>query len=66
MPILRQEYNSLLKRWSNAFDYLQKPNANVEKWLPEYIEICNRLNEIVTELRRQGIVPTNERLMCGL
>lgn len=65
---LRQEYNEQLARWKKAFTYLSSdtPQEEKEKWLPEFEKICGRLNAIEIELRMQGIISTNERLMEGL
>ena len=68
MSILREEYNTLLKRWKKAFTYLSSDisEADQQKWLPEYEKIGNRLNVILNELKMQGVTPTNERIMEGL
>ena len=67
MPILREEYNTLLKRWKDAFVFLNTDISQEEKerWLPEYEKICERLNKLTTLLRLNDAKITNEQLMKG-
>lgn len=69
MSVLKNEYNDLLKRFYKATDYLNDksiPLAERERWIPEYLKIANRLNEIVTELQKQGRKLSNKEILEGL
>lgn len=69
MSVLTQEYNDLLKRFYKATDYLDDnsiPLRERERWIPEYLKIARRLNEIVTEIRKSGRKLTNKQIMEGI
>ena len=69
MSVLTQEYNDLLKRFYKATDYLDDnsiPLRERERWIPEYLKIARRLNEIVTELQKQGRELTSKEILEGL
>jgi len=65
MPVLKQEYNQALARYHKAFTYLDSNAPDREKWLPEYQKLLDRLNELVTLMREQGIPHTMEELQEG-
>ena len=69
MSVLTQEYNDLLKRFYKATDYLDDnsiPLRERERWIPEYLKIARRLNEIVTEIRKSGRKLTSKEILEGL
>jgi hypothetical protein len=42
------------------------PLRERERWIPEYLKIARRLNEIVTEIRKSGRKLTNKQIMEGI
>ena len=70
MPVLteqqiKQEYNTLFARYKKAFAYLLQDDADREKWLPEYTALVDKLNELVTAMKAQGIPYTTKELQEG-
>lgn len=51
---LKIEYNRLLKREKNAENYLTNvaTDAEVEKWMPEFIKITNQLSNMMFKLEK--------------
>jgi hypothetical protein len=57
LSVLEQEYDQLLKRFYKAVEYLDNKEIPLEerkKWLPEYRKILDKLNELVTQMRKRG------------
>jgi len=51
---LRAKYNQLLVREKNAEKYLNDnsiPLEEREKWMPKYKDICERLNELLKQIK---------------
>ena len=63
---LKMAYNYLLGRFNKAEKYFAHcSEANVERWLPEYIDIINDMGYILEELGNRGIPITSEDIEKG-
>ena len=65
---LKQDYNQHLARYKKAFAYLADnsiPLEEREKWLKDYEELLDRLNDAVNQMKAQGIPYTTKELQEG-
>lgn len=72
MPFLRTDenlkkaYNYCLNRFDKAERYFKRcSKANLERWLPQYIEIINDMGILLEELEKRGITITSEDIEKG-
>lgn len=47
-------YNKLLKRYYNGIEYLSSHSNMQEKWLPELLDILEKLGKMVDEYKITG------------
>lgn len=65
---IQQEYNNLLKRCNNGMKYLDDNNIPIqerESKVSDFRMIVGRLNNILWELKQQGINATNKEILEG-
>ena len=59
---LKGTYNHYLSRYDNGCQYLSKKVEETEKWLPELLEIMERINILLEEIKKYIEVTDNEIL----
>ena len=59
---LKQEYNHNLTRHYNGCRYCEEHRSEIDKWLPELLQIQNKMNELLEEIMKQQKVSNKEIL----
>ena len=68
MPILEERmmydlkwnYNYNLERYTNGCIYCKKHKKEIDKWLPELLEILNNINSLLEEIMKYQKVNEEE------
>lgn len=59
---LKYNYNYNLIRWNNGCDYCEKHLDEVDKWLPELLDITENLNYLLDEIMKHEKVSDDDIL----
>ena len=59
---LKQEYNHNLTRYYNGCKYCEEHRDEVDKWLSELLQIQDKMNELIEEIKKQQEVSRKEIL----
>lgn len=65
---LKKQYNQLLHRHNEGKLYIDNTNiplADREKQIPLFIQICEKLNDILIELKKYNVKFTDEDVLTG-
>ena len=58
----KENHNFLLNRYLNGCDYLKTHKNQVEKWLPELLNVLDNINTNLTELMKLTEITSKEIL----
>lgn len=61
---LKCNYNYNLKRYNDGCNYLQKHKKEIDKWLPELLEILNDMNLFLEEIIKYETI-TDKQILEG-
>lgn len=64
MNDLKWNYNHNLKRYWDGCEYLKKHKKDIDKWLPELLEILNDINLFLEEIMKYESV-TDKQILEG-
>ena len=59
---LKQEYNHNLARYYNGCNYCEEHRNEVDKWLPELLNIQEKINNLLEEIMKYQKVSNKEIL----